>query len=77
VNLEYLSHALQAIPTILVALLIGPWSDRFGRTLPVIMPLVGFILFYIVFIIISTNETLGPDFILLECLQVKIAKIYP
>ena len=49
---------LQAVPTIVFALLAGAWSDRYGRLFVVLIPLASFIVRDIVFIVISLFEVM-------------------
>ena len=49
---------LQAVPTIVFALLAGAWSDRYGRLFVVLIPLASFIIRDIVFIVISLFEVI-------------------
>merc|ERR1712241_120863 len=68
-KINYLSHGIQAVPTIVFALLAGAWSDRYGRLFVVLIPLASFIVRDIVFIIISLFEDIAPEYILFETLQ--------
>ena len=52
-----------------MALLAGAWSDRHGRMFLILLPLSGFIVRDIIFIIISLIENINGDFILFEALQ--------
>ena len=47
---------LQAVPTIVFALLAGAWSDRYGRLFVILIPLASFIIRDVVFIVISLFE---------------------
>ena len=47
---ELVPHTLQ-IPCVIFALFLGPWSDRAGRKLLILVPYVGYFLFCIVMLV--------------------------
>ncbi|TRY78552.1 hypothetical protein TCAL_07739 [Tigriopus californicus] len=68
-RLAFVSAAIKALPCIVLAMLAGPWSDRFGRKLLIALPLIGFVIADAVFVTLASIETVGPDYILFETIH--------
>lgn len=68
-RLVFVSAAIKALPCIVLAMLAGPWSDRFGRKLLIALPLIGFVIADAVFVTLASIETVGPDYILFETIH--------
>ncbi|ODM92375.1 Proton-coupled folate transporter [Orchesella cincta] len=56
------------IPSILIAMYLGSWSDRFGRKWPVVFPPLGGVCACLVYIVISVRDDVPVDWICLASL---------
>ena len=61
---------VKAIPPIIFALFIGPWSDKFGRRYLIILPLIGYIAYNIWFLLnVIYFDEMVVEYLMLEALQ--------
>ena len=61
---------LKGVPAVIFALFIGPWSDRFGRKMLMMLPLIGYFLFDIWYLINSIFfDTFVTEWLMLEIFQ--------
>ena len=57
---------IKTIPPIIFSLFIGPWSDKCGRKVLMILPMTGYIFFYIWMIICTIYDELNAEYLMLE-----------
>jgi PCFT/HCP family folate transporter-like MFS transporter 1/3 len=54
-------HSLtEACFSAVICLFVGPWSDRFGRKPILIIPIIGYLLFYVFFAVFASLENISP-----------------
>ncbi|XP_064104314.1 lysosomal proton-coupled steroid conjugate and bile acid symporter SLC46A3-like [Macrobrachium nipponense] len=62
------AHVLQYLPAVFVVLLLGTWSDKRGRRLPIIVPFLGYFLTSLSVTAVSYFWALPPTYLLLAYL---------
>ena len=61
---------IKGIPPIIFTLFIGPWSDRFGRKILMVLPLFGYLSYNLWFLINAIFfHQMGPEWLMLEIFQ--------
>ena len=66
-KIQLVTMFIKGVPPIIFALFIGPWSDNHGRKVLIILPLVGFILNYLWFLINTIYyEELVVEYLMFE-----------
>ena len=58
---------IKGVPPVIFALFIGPWSDKFGRKVLMILPMSGYVFFYLwMFINVIYYEEMVVEYLMLE-----------
>ena len=68
-NINLVVMFIKGVPPVLFSLFIGPWSDRAGRKVLMILPMTGYIFFYL-WMMINTiyYEEMAVEYLMLEVL---------
>ena len=62
--------SVKVIPPIIFSLFVGPWSDKYGRRYLIILPLSGYIVINLIFLInVIYFDELVVEFLMVEVIQ--------
>ena len=68
-QVEIVTQILKQIPMVIFALFLGPWSDKAGRKILILLPFLGYILYCITFVVnVYFFDELKVEFLCLESL---------
>ena len=68
-QVEIVTQILKQIPMVIFALFLGPWSDKAGRKILILLPFLGYILYCITFVVnVYFVDELVVEFLCLESL---------
>ena len=59
---------LKGVPPVIFALFIGPWSDKYGRKVLMILPMTGYVFFYTWMFINTMYKDMVVEYLMLEVL---------